>query len=193
MNAPIFTGAVLAGGASRRMGQDKAQLVLDTEPLWQRQVRVLREAGAARVGVVRRADQAPLPLNASTELWLDIATGIGPLAGLHAALGACQSDWLAVVATDMPHLDAKWFQWLLSFCQRGVGAMARHESGFFEPLAAIYPRTAFAEVERRAVHGPHALQALAHHLQAQQQLHVVPLPANESGRVVSWNTPAAPR
>ncbi|HKB57514.1 MAG TPA: NTP transferase domain-containing protein [Lacunisphaera sp.] len=185
-----LTGAVMAGGASRRMGQDKALLMLDGEPLWLRQMRVLREAGANRVGIVRQREQAPLVLPSGVTLWHDTVIGAGPLAGLHAALGACETEWLAVLATDMPRIDAGWFRWLRGYCRPGCGAMVRHANGHFEPLAAIYPRAALAEVTRRLHAGPLALHALAEVLLAERQLVSVPLPATESWRVANWNTPA---
>src|SRR5690242_13676099 len=144
-----LTGAVLAGGESRRMGRDKAALVVGDQPLWQRQVKLLRTAGAGVVGVVRRPDQPTLALPAGVPLWQDVVSGIGPLAGLHAALTACATGWLAVVATDMPRLEAGWFQWLGGFCSPGCGAMARRRDGAHEPLAAIYPPAAHAEAARR--------------------------------------------
>ena len=47
-----FTGVVLCGGASRRMGEDKARLVIDGEPMARRVASALREAGASEVYAV---------------------------------------------------------------------------------------------------------------------------------------------
>lgn len=188
-NPGDLTGAVLAGGQSRRMGQDKALLVLDGEPLWQRQARVLREAGAGMIGIVRQRAQAPLALPPGISLWPDAVIGAGPLAGLHAAFSACETDWLAVLATDMPRIDAGWFQWLGTFCRPGCGAMVRQAAGH-EPLAAIYPRAALGEVTRRLQYGQRSLQRLADALIAAGQLTSVALPPAEVWRVANWNAPA---
>ncbi|HWA25931.1 MAG TPA: molybdenum cofactor guanylyltransferase [Lacunisphaera sp.] len=185
-----LTGAVLAGGQSRRMGRDKATLLMDGQPLWQRQVRLLRSLGANPVAVVRRPSQAALGLPSDIPLWQDTVANIGPLAGLHAALAAARTDWLAVVATDMPALDGSWFNWLGKSCSTGCGAIARRNDGIFEPLAAIYPQAAMGEVESRLAGPDHSLQSLARWLVAQQRLVAVPLPAANAGQVVSWNTPA---
>jgi molybdopterin-guanine dinucleotide biosynthesis protein A len=185
-----LTGAVLAGGESSRMGQDKATLVIGTISLWQRQVTVLRAAGAAEVGVVRRPGQGALGLPPEVRLWLDSVRGIGPLAGLHAALQACSTGWLAIVATDMPWIEAGWFQWLAGHCSPGCGAMARHRNGTFEPLAAIYPQEALPEVTARLAGPDTSLQSLASVLIAQHRLTSVPLPDADLGQIENWNTPA---
>lgn len=185
-----LTGAVLAGGESRRMGRDKAALVVGAQPLWQRQVNLLRTAGAGVVGVVRRPDQPPLDLPADIPLWLDAVSGIGPLAGMHAALAACSTGWLAVVATDMPRLESGWFHWLGGFCVPGCGAVARRPDGTYEPLAAIYPQSARAEAAARLAGPNFSLQALADALIAQQLLLSVPLPDANLWQVENWNTPA---
>ena len=83
-------GVVLAGGEGRRMGFDKAALALGAEPLWSRQARVLREAGAERVLVARRRGQAPLQ---HPGVCLDVFSGSGPMAGLHAALSSGRRGW----------------------------------------------------------------------------------------------------
>jgi molybdopterin-guanine dinucleotide biosynthesis protein A len=173
------------------MGQDKALLSLDGEPLWLRQARILREAGAVTVGVVRQREQAPLTLPADIALWHDSIIGAGPLAGLQAALAVCQTDRLAVLATDMPRIDAGWFTWLLGSCPIGGGAMALHPNGGLEPLAAIYPRSALTEVTRRlTTGGPRSLQSLAEFLIADGRMASVPLPSADLWRVANWNTPA---
>ena len=171
------------------MGRDKAALVVGGCPLWQRQVQLLRSAGAGVVGVVRRPDQPALGLPPDVPLWQDAVVGIGPLAGLHAALAACQTGWLAVVATDMPRLDAGWFQWLGGFCSTDCGAVARRSDGMLEPLAAIYPQTARAEAAQRLAGPNFSLQALAETLIAQKLLVSVPLPDTDLWQVENWNTP----
>ena len=171
------------------MGRDKSLLEVAGEPLWARQVAILRAAGASPVGVVRRSDQPPLALPPDTPLWRDAVAGVGPLAGLQAALLACRTDFLAVLAVDLPRLDADWFQRLAGCCASGGGAIARRPDGILEPLAAIYPRRALAEVNAR-VGGTHfSLQSLAAHLITQRLLTMVPLPAGELWRVENWNTP----
>lgn len=185
-----LTGAVLAGGESRRMGRDKAGIVVGETPLWQRQVNMLRSAGAGVVGVVRRPGQAPLHLPADIPLWQDAVPGIGPLAGLHAALTTCRTPWLAVVATDLPRLEAGWFRWLTGLCAPGRGAMARLPDGPFEPLAAIYPKAALAEVTRRLAGPEYSLQSLATTLVAHELLVTAMVPEADRGQLENWNTPA---
>jgi len=186
-----LTGAILAGGASRRMGRDKAQMPLNGEPFWLRQAHILQRAGASTVGVVRQPAQDALELPPGIVLWHDAVTDAGPLAGLQAALTQCATEWLAVIATDMPALDASWFQWLRGHCRPGCGAMVRHANGDHEPLAAIYPRAALEEVTRRLAAGPRSLQSLADALVAAGQLTSLPLPASDAWRVANWNTPEA--
>jgi molybdopterin-guanine dinucleotide biosynthesis protein A len=174
-----MTGAILAGGYSRRMGRDKALLPWQGQPLWQRQTAVLRAAGADPVAMVRRADQSEL----GELCWRDRRSDCGPLAGLEVALEQCGSvaaverglGHIAILAVDMPYLEADWFQWLASACAPGVGAVAQH-SAAFEPLAAIYPAAALAEVTRRLDIGECSLQALIRQMVADGLMYARVLP-----------------
>ncbi|HVU25111.1 MAG TPA: molybdenum cofactor guanylyltransferase [Opitutus sp.] len=182
-----LAGAVLAGGRSRRMGRDKARLRVDGELLWRRQVRVLREAGAERVLVARAAAQRVLERDVRHVR--DAVTGAGPLAGLQAALRATEARWVAVVAVDMPAVDAAWWRRLWADCKDGCGAVARHAAGY-EPLAAIYPREALGEIERRLAGGRGSLQELVAALVRRRRMKVWRLPKKELWRVANWNRPA---
>jgi molybdopterin-guanine dinucleotide biosynthesis protein A len=177
-------GVVLAGGESRRMGSAKAQVAVDGEPLWQRQVRVLRGAGAERVVLIRRRGQGPIAFG---DQRLDVFARSGPLAGLHAALGAGCHRWVAVLAVDMPGIDAPWFSWLLGFCRPGLGAMARHAEAV-EPLAAIYPAQARTEIAGLLARRDLSVGRFALALAAAGRMAVVPLPAVGVRRVASLNT-----
>lgn len=185
-STPDYSGFVLAGGASRRMGSDKAALLVNGEPLWARQVRVLREAGARPVTLVRAPHQ-PI-LSPDVQQIHDAIASIGPLAGLHAALTHASQPAVGVLAIDMPAIDAGWFRWLREACPRDTGAVACRD-GRFEPLAAIYPRRALPLVMHQIEQGSHSLQALAEQLVAAGLMKALPLAAAATWRVANWNTP----
>jgi len=177
---------ILAGGESRRLGQDKAEIRIGGEALWQRQARVLRSAGADRIAIVRRPGQ---PAPAGLDCQRDLGRNAGPIAGLHAALQAGTSPWTAVLAVDMPGIDADWFHRLRAFCRSGVGAVARHAEAF-EPLAAIYPAEASQEIATRLWRRDLSLQSLCRSLAEQGRMVVVPLAAADARRTASINTAA---
>jgi molybdopterin-guanine dinucleotide biosynthesis protein A len=172
------------------MGRDKARLRSGGETLWQRQVRVLRETGAEPVVVVRREDQRVL--GRGVRHVRDAFADAGPLAGVQAALSATEASWVAVVAVDMPAVDADWFVGLRQLCRRGVGAVARHADGF-EPLAAIYPREALPAITRRLERGEHSMQALVRALVRVRRMKVIRLAAADRWRVENWNHPGDAR
>lgn len=186
----LFSGAVFAGGHSRRMGRDKASLRLDGEAMWRRQIRVLKNAGAQSVVILRRADQSVLgerdrkPIKNVRDEFVDA----GPLAGLHAALASAETPLVAVLAVDMPAIDADWFRWMFGFCRDGGGAVVRHADGF-EPLAAIYPRTAQRTILMRLRRGALSLQDLVRALVRSGKVKVLTLPEDERWRVKNWNRP----
>jgi len=188
----MLTGVILAGGRSRRMGRDKATLPFKGTPLWQRQARLLRSAGATRVALVLRPDQ-PLPPGAeksAVEVLRDLHLNAGPIAGLCSALTAPPlAAWYLVLAVDLPLLQLDWFGWLSGFCDDGIGAIARHAAGF-EPLAAIYPAAAGPIVAAHIERGENSLQILAAHLVQAGNLRAVPLPARRRTQLANWNTPA---
>lgn len=185
-----FSGAVLAGGRSRRMGRDKATLRIGGTPLWRRQVGVLRAAGAAPLFLVRARGQRALATGRRTRLLRDAVADAGPLAGLHAALSASDAAHLAVLAVDLPAMDAAWFTALARRCAPGVGAVARTARGY-EPLAAIYPRAALPLITRRLAAGELALQDLLRTLVRGRLMRVRRVRAADA-RLANWNTPADP-
>src|SRR5262245_1565825 len=98
MDRRSFSGAVLTGGASRRMGRDKALVEVDGRPMAGRVAAALREAGAAEVQAIG-GDAAGLG-----ELGLDVVPdrfpGEGPLGGIVTALSAASQPVTVVVACD---------------------------------------------------------------------------------------------
>lgn len=186
-----FAGAVFAGGESRRMGREKALLRAGGIAMWRRQAEVLRRAGAEPVVILRRQGQSALGRGGRWALphLRDQFADAGPLAGLHAALAGTERPFVAVLAVDMPEIDAAWFRWLGGFCHDDCGAVVRHHDGY-EPLAAIYPRGALATVTRRLQRRALSMQEMVRGLVRAKKLTAVVLPERERWRVKNWNRPA---
>jgi molybdopterin-guanine dinucleotide biosynthesis protein A len=133
-----MSGLVLAGGASRRMGRDKAQIVLGGEPLVVRAVRTLAQVCADVVvasGDGHRLDHLGLPQVP------DVIPDAGPLAGIAAGLEAARHDLVAVVAVDMPSASPAVLV-LLAGLWQGEAAVVPIVRGRWEPLHAIWARSA---------------------------------------------------
>ncbi|HUO40232.1 MAG TPA: NTP transferase domain-containing protein, partial [Mycobacterium sp.] len=106
MTAAPLAAVVLAGGASRRMGRDKAGLPYRDRTLVEYVVSVVRQR-CSPVFVIAAPGQ-PLP-ELEADVLRDEVRGVGPLVatgrGLRAAADA-GAQWAFVCAVDMPLLDA---------------------------------------------------------------------------------------
>ncbi|MBV9126801.1 MAG: molybdenum cofactor guanylyltransferase [Verrucomicrobia bacterium] len=190
-----FSAVLLAGGKSRRMGCDKALLHLpgDPRPLWQRQLDdVLRPLQPAEIFFSGRARPG---LPADVILLADEITDCGPLAGIAAALRVMTTPWLVVLAVDLPAMTADFFRTrLLARCARNQGAVPQTTDGFFEPLAAVYPKNCLAEAEARLRVG--ADRSLQNFVRAAQSAGLIiseRIAEVELGLFTNWNTLADTR
>lgn len=101
-----WSAAVLAGGRSRRMGRDKAFVVVDGRTMVERVVDAAAAAGAERVGCVG-GDVARLR-GLGLEAVPDRAPGTGPLGGVCTALDVAHTELVVVLACDLvtPSVEA---------------------------------------------------------------------------------------
>jgi molybdopterin-guanine dinucleotide biosynthesis protein A len=153
-----LTAMLLVGGCSRRMGRDKSTLIIDGEPLWQRQLRVLRQVSPAALFVSARAK--PLWCPPELEIILDEPPSCGPLSGLAAGLSRLQTSHLLVLAIDLPCVSASHLRKLSSLVEPGKGVIPMNQD-YFEPLCAIYPAEA-SPLARQALSAGHlSIQHLA--------------------------------
>jgi molybdopterin-guanine dinucleotide biosynthesis protein A len=132
-----FSAAVFAGGASTRMGTDKAFLRLGNELLIERQLRCLREAGAAELLISGRADVDYSRFGLTVVH--DEYAGAGPLAGLAIVLKAAAFEKTLVLAVDMLAMTPAMLRKIASQCGDDLGCVPFNDHGF-EPLAATYFR-----------------------------------------------------
>lgn len=147
---PLF-GLVLAGGESRRMGRDKAQLARNGKSQLE-YIFGLVDGLTDRTFVSARRSHRNDPLRARFPQIVDRYDDIGPIAGILTALEEYpEADWL-VVACDLPNIDTVTLSFLLE--NRSVTqpftAFSSSYDGLPEPLCAIYSG-ASAELIRQFV------------------------------------------
>lgn len=97
------TGVVLAGGRSRRMGVDKASLVIGDRTLLRHAVDRLVSAGCEPVLVLhRRPDELT---DVGVPIHADLEGGQGPLDGIITALTIAPTSVVVTLPVDLPRLD----------------------------------------------------------------------------------------
>ena len=136
---PALRSLVLAGGASTRMGTDKALLSFGQGPQV-RHVASLLDRLCPPVFVAVKREQLGHPAFGGLRVLPDVDQGIGPLEGLLSAFReAPKCAWLAV-AVDMPFLTEATLRHLIDKRDSGAFATAYRnpETDMPEPVCAIY-------------------------------------------------------
>ncbi|HEX9115595.1 MAG TPA: molybdenum cofactor guanylyltransferase [Anaerolineae bacterium] len=152
---------ILAGGRSARMGQDKAWLPIEGQPLVMHVIRrVLPLAGEFILSTNRPepfahlAAEIPVPLRFAA----DLHPGAGPLAGIEAGLSAASNDLALVLAIDMPFVSLALLRFMIGQApDYDVVIPASPDPGAstsrYEPLHALYRRTCLPAVSARLAAG----------------------------------------
>ncbi|MDJ1184049.1 molybdenum cofactor guanylyltransferase [Roseofilum casamattae] len=147
----IVDTLILAGGRSSRMGQDKALLPWQGSPMLARAIAVAKQCTRSTYIMTpwpeRYQEITSVPSDGCQ--WIaETLAGQGPLVAFARAVDSMSSEWILLLACDLPQLDAtvlhRWIH-LASSVPDSILAMVPHHEGKWEPLCALY---------RRAI-GPH--------------------------------------
>ena len=187
MTAINFSAVLLAGGESRRMGQDKATIRSRDRPLWEHQLDLLRKLEPEMLLVSARIDPPWRP--ASVEFVPDAHPSLGPLGGIGAALARITSDHLLVLAVDMPFVTPGYLRGLFQHAGSGRGVVPIIENRA-EPLAAIYPREACIDFADALSGTDFSLQPLVAKLTADGKLQPIQVSGDDKALFRNLNEPA---
>lgn len=141
-------GFILAGGASSRMGRDKALLEIAGETLVGRTSRLLAPL-VASVTVIGPAGRL-----AGLNVVPDDLPGLGPLGGIVTALRISDRPWSLVVACDLPFLSHTWLEHLI---QRALASstdvLIPESTAGAEPLCAMYHHRCLEPIRQATARG----------------------------------------
>lgn len=156
---------ILAGGRSTRMGSDKALLIVDGEPLLRRTCQMALLCTSEVYVVTPWVDryQAILPFGCRLvpEVALTQTATHGPLLGFAQGLVPVQSEWVLLLACDLPCLEAAVLQrWLaqLRLAEPQEIALLPNSKQGWEPLCGFYRTSCRASLERAIAQGCRSFQ-----------------------------------
>ena len=164
---PVY---ILAGGQSSRFGSDKARAVFEGEALIVRVQRML-EAHTSDITVV--ADRADKYADLHLRTIADHNPGLGPLAGLQAALNDLPDDhrWLLLCPCDAVVIEPGWIRQLLGARDEKTDAVAfLDRQNRWQPMPALYASSALPRVDQGLSAGRLSMQHLL------GGLNTIPLP-----------------
>jgi molybdenum cofactor guanylyltransferase len=147
-----LSGAVLVGGKSSRLGDERALAILDDgTPL----IRAAIDALASVCDDVLLVGGDParfMRFDLPARWTSDAIPGEGPLAGILGALFAAEHDACLVLACDLPYLNPELLA-AMAGVPRDYEILAYPRAEGYEPLLAIYTRACIPPIERMLYEG----------------------------------------
>jgi molybdenum cofactor guanylyltransferase len=135
---------ILAGGLSTRMGTDKALMPFEGLPLLMHVFQTVQTLNLPIAIVTPWPERyAALELPGVTFI-AETTVAQGPVAGLVCGLESTGSEWVLLLACDMPRLDSvvlrNWAQSLPDISNDMLALVPRHNDQW-EPLCAFYRKS----------------------------------------------------
>lgn len=166
----MASAAILTGGSARRFdGRDKGALRVGGRTILERQIDVLTPLTDDIMAIGRPSPAAHL------RHVVERHPGLGPLAGLEAALETARDDRVLLLACDLPFLTTPFLAHLLDVTADADAVVPRTDRGY-HPLCAVYDRRCLDAVRRRLAARDLALKWLL------SDVHVVEIPAETLAR-----------
>ncbi len=128
-------GVVLAGGAGRRLGGQKAAALLDGVPLVTRTLAILAAVTETQAVVAKADTQLPATEH---EVWIEPDHPRHPAAGIAHALERADGRAVLCIAVDLPLLDAATLRRLLAADDGHSACVVACVDGRLEPLCALW-------------------------------------------------------
>lgn len=169
---------ILAGGKSRRFGQNKALFIFNGRAIIERIITAIPTT--AEIFLVTNSP------NEYTHLKLSVIPdqypGCGPLAGIHAGLAHSPHEWNFFLACDFPNLQTSTITEILA-APRAAQVILPQTTEGLQPLCALWSRTTLPIIETALQKREYRVQKALAHL----NFHLISL--SDSRALLNLNTP----
>jgi len=155
MHLPI-SGGILAGGKSRRIGQDKAFLKSGEHSF----IEHLIEELSGCEEVIISAAQPGLYEDLGLPIVYDEHMDFGPPEGIRQILRAANEDYVFICACDMPFIRRELVEFMASYISSDYECYIIVDEDHLYPLCGIYQRSVIPVVEDLIREGEHRIREL---------------------------------
>jgi molybdopterin-guanine dinucleotide biosynthesis protein A len=131
------TGIILAGGMSKRYGQNKAFLELDGIRLIDRVTATMKNIFRQVILITNEKDHYEYLGLPTIE---DLIKGLGPIGGIYTGLMSISDQAGFFVACDMPFINSQLIRYMVDIKDNYAAVIPSGASGL-DPLHAIYSRS----------------------------------------------------
>lgn len=145
---------IVAGGFSKRYGQDKGLLQLFNKPLVKHVLDAVDEIANEKLVVVSSTSQAQKyreVVNSDTSLIVDKSDLRSPLIGALTGFQQASGDYSLLLPCDTPFVSKSVLSLLLELCITRNAAIPRWPNCYIEPLQAAYRTRPAIEAAEKAV------------------------------------------
>lgn len=156
-----MTGIILAGGENRRMGVDKAFLVIDGRPLIEHILNLFSMLFTRTIVVTNTPERY---LSYDVEVTRDTLDIRGPLTGIYSGLLKSSDEYNFISACDMPYLNPRLISYMGEIAA-GQDAVVPQFDEYLEPLHAVYRRGILPFIEMQVRKQDRRIRGLFEHIQ----------------------------
>lgn len=195
-NLPTQLSAiVLAGGLSSRMGQDKALIEIDQVPLLDKICQIALQCADSVYVITPWVERYRAVVDRQVQFIREVPLSNQPnepngsLVGFVQGLANVQTDWVLLLACDLPGLREEVLQdWAakLSTVEGAIAFLPKNPEGYWEPLCGFYRQDCLPSLEVYVANGGRSFQGWI----AQQSVQAVQeLAISDRQMLLNCNTP----
>jgi molybdopterin-guanine dinucleotide biosynthesis protein A len=144
------TAIIMAGGKSRRMGQDKSMLMVNGEPVIKHIFEQLRPHFSQ---ILVSSDDVLRYSFLGVQIVQDEDTGKGPLMGIASTLRASANQINFVIACDIPEVDLHFVRQMVRESNGFDAVVPQSGPSQYEPLFAVYKKSTLPAIDHAMASG----------------------------------------
>ena len=190
-----LSAIVLAGGLSSRMGQDKALIEVDQVPLLDKICQIALQCADSVYVITPWVERYRAVVDRQVQFIQELPLSNQPnepngsLVGFVQGLANVQTDWVLLLACDLPGLREEVLQdWAakLSNVEGAIAFLPKNPEGYWEPLCGFYRQDCLPSLEAYVANGGRSFQGWI----AQQSVQAVQeLAVSDRQMLLNCNTP----
>jgi molybdopterin-guanine dinucleotide biosynthesis protein A len=150
----LNSAMILAGGKGSRIGYDKKNLIMGGEKIIDKLITAMSN----------HFDEIIVSSNTTFKreniITVKDSIGEGPLAGIYSALKICKSEYLYVIACDMPFISISHIDSLKKIICDGNdydAVVCKRDDGFMEPFNSFYNKSCLPSIQRHLEDGEYKM------------------------------------